>query len=80
MDEDSFETHDIYLAAYFQVAGCEFIGKRRQGHRVFFKFRNPGGSMEALRTAFYAGTGKVSANTYADQVKNFKELCFFENS
>lgn len=74
--EEDLETHDIYLAAYFQVAGCEFLGRRKQGHRVYFKFRNPGGSMEDLRTAYYAGTGKVAANAYADQIRNFKELCF----
>jgi hypothetical protein len=76
--EDAYETHDIYLAAYLSEAGCELKGRRKQGHRVFFSFTNVGGPITTLREDFFSGRGKVTASKYADAIKKFKELCFFE--
>ncbi len=76
--EDQFETHDIYLAAFLSLAGCELKGRRKQGHRVFFIFTNVGGPIQSLREDFFSGRGKVVANKYASAVKEYKELCHIE--
>lgn len=78
MDDDAYETHDIYLAAYLSEAGCEYIGRRKQSHRVFFKFTNVGGSISSLREDFFSGKAKVVANKYAAAVRTYKELCYFD--
>lgn len=74
--DEEYETHDIYLAAYLKLAGCEQRRRRKQGHRYFFVFSNPGGSIKDLREAYFSGSGVVSASKYADEIRRFKELCF----
>jgi hypothetical protein len=76
VDPDTFETHDIYLAAYFMTASCSLEGRRKQGARWYFIFKNPAGSMKELREAFYTDKGLVPASKYADAIKKVKELCF----
>ncbi len=78
MEEVEYETHDIYLAAYLSEAGCEYRGRRKQAHRVFFKFANVGGSISSLREDFFSGKAKVVACKFSDSVKKFKELCFMD--
>jgi len=75
-EQELFETHDIYLAAYLKISGCEMIKRRREGPRVHFVFRNLGGSMTEMREAYYSGKGQVAANLFAQEVINFKQLCF----
>lgn len=74
--EQEFETHDIYLAAYLKISGCEMVRRRRQGPRVYFVFRNLGGSVMEMREAYYSGKGQVAANTFAQEIMNMKQLCF----
>lgn len=76
-DDSEFETHDIYLAAYLDVAGCEMTKRRRQGARVHFTFANVGGDIRTLREAFFSGKAMVSASKYADLVRKYKEMCHF---
>jgi hypothetical protein len=73
---EEFETHDIYLAAYFKISGCKMLKRYKQGARWIFVFANPAGSMKDLRVAYYAGKGMVSAKQYADEIINMKQLCF----
>ncbi len=75
MDEE-YETHDIYLAAYFCICSCKYIRKYKQGPRVHFVFSNPAGSMKELREAYYSDKGLVPAKKFADEVSRFKHLCF----
>jgi NADH:ubiquinone oxidoreductase subunit D len=74
--DQTYETHDIYLAAYFAIAGCTYLRKRKAGSRVHFVFTNVGGTMQQMREAFYSGQAKVVANQYAQQIQHFKQLCF----
>ena len=74
---DELETDDLYQAAYFNLAGCEYKRKRREGHKVYFVFSNPGGGMKAMRESYFNGTAKVSAYDYSKECKRFKELCFY---
>ncbi len=76
--EETYETHDIYLAAYLSQASCELKGRRKQGHRVFFIFTNVGGSIQSLREDYYSGRGKVVACKYSAAVREYKEMCYIE--
>jgi hypothetical protein len=71
---EEFETHDIYLAAYFKVSGCILARKRRQGQRVFLIFTNPGGPIRDLRYAFYSGSAKVDPHAYSREVIAMKQV------
>lgn len=75
-EETVFETHDLYLASFLLVAGCELKNRRKQGQRIFFVFTNVAGSINALREDFFAGRAKVIAITYAEAVRRTKEMCF----
>ena len=74
MPEIELETHDIYLAAYLNLAGCIMDRRRRQGARVYLIFTNPGGSLADLREAYYSGKALVKAHSYATAVIAMKEL------
>jgi len=74
-DQEEYETHDIYLAAYLKICGCTFR-QRRQGPRMFFIFTNPAGEVKGLRDAYYQGTAKVSPHQFAQEVIAMKQLCF----
>lgn len=74
--EEEFETSDIYLAAYLRLSGCKLERRRKQGTRVLFVFTNPGGSVKEMREAYFSGAAQVGANKFAQEIKNFKELCF----
>jgi hypothetical protein len=74
--ESEYETPDIYLAAYFDVAGCTMKRKRNEGKRVFFVFENVAGSMKSMRDDFYSGRAKVIAHQFSERIKAYKEMCF----
>ncbi len=77
-EDSAFETHDINLAAYLSVAGCELKNRRKQGNRVFFVFTNAAGegSIQKLREDYFSGRGKVVASTFAEAIRRMKEMCF----
>ena len=75
-DPEKYTTHDIYLAAYFRIAGCELVNRYKEGRRWNFVFSNPAGSMSDMREAYYSGKSKVEAKRYADEIRAMKELCF----
>jgi hypothetical protein len=74
--DNELETHDIYLAAYLNLAGCSLKKRRRQGPRVYFVFTNPAGSIGELREAFYSGKAVVKAHAYSQAIIAQKQLCF----
>jgi hypothetical protein len=76
LEQDKYETHDIYLAAYFKISGCKMSNRYRQGRRWFFVFENPGGTMRDMREAYYSGNGQVTAKQFADEIIAMKQLCF----
>lgn len=75
LPDDELETDDIYAAAYYNLAGCEFKGRRKEGTKVYFRFSNPGGTMSDMREKYFTGA-KVSAFQYGTEIKRMKELCF----
>ncbi len=73
-DDSELETHDIYLAAYLNFAGCVMKRRRRQGSRVYLIFTNPAGSINLLREEYYSGKAIVKAHSYAKEIIAMKEL------
>lgn len=75
MEERHYRTSDLYYAAYLKVAGVKFLETSRDGGRVFFIFENQEGLRE-LRNQYYGRVAKVSALTYADEIKTMKTLTY----
>ncbi len=73
---EEYETDDIYLAAYLNLAGCDLVRRRRIGQKVMFVFTNSAGPIKDLRSAYYSNQAVVKANLFAQQVVSFKQLCF----
>lgn len=74
MDPDQFRTHDLYFAAYLKTAGVPFQGtESSDSGRVAFIFeRIP--NIRDLKNQFFTRKAKVSAMTYADEIKALKTL------
>lgn len=71
----AFRTSDIYLAAYLKIAGVDFQGVTHEGTRAFFLFENQEG-LDEIKQAFFAGTSKVPARAYAEEIKAFKSMVY----
>ncbi len=75
-NNESYETDDIYLAAYFLICGCTMDKRRKVGNKVMFVFSNPAGPMNDLRENYYSGKAMVRANAYSQTIISCKKLCF----
>lgn len=75
MKDDGYYTTDLYFAAYLQTSGAPMQRAQREGSRVSFVFDTSVVDIEGLRTAWFNQTGRVSALTYANAIKNLKHLC-----
>lgn len=74
--KDEFRTHDLYFAAYLQVAGTTLKGTEREpGGKVSFVFDRSLVNIDELRTAWFNRTGRVEALPYADAIKSLKSIC-----
>lgn len=69
----TYRTSDLYYAAYLKVAEVNFLGTEREGQRVFFLFENTD-ALRDLKDQYFNRTAKVSALTYADEIKAMKAL------
>lgn len=82
MDPETYETKDLYFAAYLNLK-LEMVGvrnemewnpKKKVRKRVtYFVFRNDS-SVSELKSLYFSGRGEVSALAYADSVRNLKTL------
>jgi hypothetical protein len=70
-----FRTPDLYFAAYLQTAGVELKRTDRENGRVYFVFDTTICDIEALKTAWFNNTGKISAQQYANAIKSLKSVC-----
>ena len=70
-----FRSSDIYFVAYLRVAGVPLLRTERepQGKRVFFILEETDGFQD-LKAQYFNRAGKVSALTYADEVRNLKAM------
>ena len=71
--DGKFTTSDLYFGAFLKVAGVNHIDTVREGSRVFFVFENTEG-LKDLKNQFFNRTAKVSAMSYADEIKAMKAL------
>lgn len=75
-DPSEYETHDIYLAAYFKVAGCVLVRRYQEGRRWYFVFSNIASDVRELREDYFSGRAQVVAKDFAKEVQDMKQLCF----
>lgn len=73
METKRWRTADLYFAAYLKVAGVPFVEAVRENGRVHFTF-DPSDNMRDLKNQYYNRTAKVSALSYADEIKVMKSL------
>lgn len=75
-NEENYSTCDLYLAAFFQSAGCKMGESLRdkKSKRVYFQFEN-NPLLSELRMKYYSREAKVDAQTLADNIKSLKSLC-----
>ena len=69
--QKSFRTADLYYAAYLSVAGVDLLDARKEDRRVYFYFADEG-QITDLKKQYHRRQSKVSALTYAEEIKNFK--------
>jgi len=76
-DDGKYKTADLYYAAYLKTAAVEFLGTEREGDRTVFVFTKPD-NIRDLKAQFFTRQAKVSAMTYADEIKALKTLTHME--
>jgi len=69
----TWETSDLYLAAFLIARGIELTEHRREGFRVVLVFRDEAFLQSVLRT-WQTQDGVVVAHRYANAVKDLKSL------
>jgi hypothetical protein len=74
--DNELETHDIYFASFLIICSCELVRQRRQGQRVYFIFKNIGGSMGDLKNSYYSNQAKVNAYQFSQQISATKKLLY----
>jgi len=75
-DDFSYQTCDLYLAAFFLSTGAKMVKSSRDSktRRVYFVFeKNP--IMLELKLSYFSRSAKVDALTFADNIKSLKSLC-----
>jgi hypothetical protein len=69
----TWETSDLYLAAFLVARGFELADTRREGFRVSLVFRDDAHLQAVLRT-WQTPDGVVVGHRYANAVKDLKAL------
>lgn len=73
-DTRTFETSDIYLAAYLRHSGLHFLGHRTtRGKRMLFLLRATDMLPDLLK-AYEQGNGRVPAKALRDNVRDIKAI------
>lgn len=76
-----YKTADLYYAAFLKTAAVEFLGTEHDEHdgdRTVFVFMRPD-NIRDLKMQFFTRRAKVSAMTYADDIKALKILTHMED-
>ena len=71
MQSKTYETPDLYYAAYLCAAGVPMQDAVRKGRRVYFQFADEG-QLEDLRKQWFNRKAKVVALQYADEIRSLK--------
>jgi len=76
LNNDGYQTCDLYLASFFISCGCRMISHERdqRSKRVYFIFeKNP--LLQELKVNYFSRQAKVEALNFADNIKSLKSLC-----
>jgi len=76
-----YRTADLYYAAYLKTAAVEFLGTEpdpKDPRRTNFVFQKQP-NIRDLKAQFFTRRAKVSAMTYADEIKALKTLTHMED-
>lgn len=82
LEDGRYRTSDIYFAAFLKTAGVPFLETEvdpEDPRRTVFAFEN-GDTLRDLRTKYFNRTAKVSALTYADDIRALKSMTFGRRS
>lgn len=77
MGNSTYETKDLYIAAFLRARGLELVGTRRNGSRVFFCFRGKN-EAENLTRDFLNGA-QVDVSLYTKAIQDLKTIIFSQN-
>lgn len=72
-DDGYYRTADLYFAAYLKTAGVSFLETQREGDRTQFLFEKSD-NIRDLKNGFFTRSARVSAMSYADEIKALKAL------
>ena len=72
-NDGKYRTADLYFAAFLKTALVEFLGTEADGDRTQFVFERVE-NIRDLKNQFFTRRAKVSAMTYADEIKALKTL------
>ena len=67
-----YKTADLYLAAYFSVAGVPIEEMVKKGRQITMHFRDEG-QIEELRQQFYNRKAKVGALAFTQEIQMLKK-------
>lgn len=77
---ETYQTADLYYAAYLRCAGVPFSGTKREGHKVVFLFEDQGPvAMRSLRQGYYSDTAKVGPLAFTQAIRLMKGLIHSDN-
>ena len=75
LNTPTYATTDLHFAAFLKTAGVPFRGPEREGARTTFVFDNVNDAVKDLKRAYFARIPmKISALTYADEIRTLKNL------
>jgi len=81
MNDGLYKTADLYFAAFLKAAAVEFLYTEpdpKESKRTNFVFTRPEGIRE-LKAQYFTRRAKVSALTYADEIKALKTLTHMDD-
>lgn len=71
--DGKYKTADLYFAAFLKAAGVPFMDTEKDGDRTQFVFEKVE-NIRDLKTGFFTRTAKLSAMSYADEIKALKAM------
>lgn len=78
INDGKYKTADLYYAAYLMTAQVEFTGvEEAASGRVVFVFTRPE-NIRDLKMQFFTHRARVSALTYANNIKTLKSIIHME--
>ena len=71
----TFQTNDLYFAAFLKASDIPLHGSKTQGGRTLFLFDVDQEELANLQAGWFTGIAMVAAQPYAEAIKTLKSLC-----